>query len=813
MMGIVFQDLRYGLRMLAKNPGFTAIAVLTLALGIGANSTVFSWINSTLLHPIPGAARTGEVLSLARGETAGGSLPFSYPDYADLRDRNHSFSGLTASDIRPMDLTGTGRPEQVWASLATANYFDVLGVRPILGRGFLPSEEQKPGGAPVVLVSYRLWQTHFGASAAVIGRTIDINHHPFTVIGVTPPAFQGSHTGLRSDLWIPVMMEEQVVAGGDRLHRRGSDWLTVLGRLAPGVSRQQAQQEMTLLMGQIVEQYPDSHQGSNEVTLYPLWRAPRGANAYFYILLPTLMAIAGVVLLLACANVANLLLVRSIARRREIAIRLSMGASRGRVVRQLLVESLLLALAGGGIALLLAAWTAGTFPEFIPPTNLPISLDVTTDRFVLLVTLAISILTGMIFGILPALRSSSLAPAAVLKEDSGTASGGLHKARLASALVVAQMSLSLLLLICAGLFIRSFREGQRFDPGFNPNHVLLASFDLFPAGYSSADGIEFQRQLLAKLEALPGIQSATLADWAPLGFISDMATVQAEGFVPQRNESMQVREAAVGPNYFRTMQIPLLAGREFTSQDAKKTQPVVIVNQALADRYWPHQDALGKRLYAEGRWFAVIGVARTTKYDRLNEAPQPFFFLPLFQDYSHDVIIHARVAGDPLAIVASVEKTVHELNADLPVFDVSPLTSRLELVTTNLRIAATFVGAFGLIALTLAVIGIYGVVAYTTRQRTHEIGIRMALGAARGEVFGLVLSQGLRLTLIGLGLGLAVSLVVTRFLRNQLFGVTTTDPLTFAFVTVLLCGAALAACYIPARRATKVDPMVALRYE
>jgi len=809
----LIQDLRYGMRMLAKNPGFTAVAVLTLALGIGANSTVFSWINSTLLHPIPGATRTGEMFSLARGETAGGSLPFSYPDYADLRDRNHSFSGLTASDIRPMDLTGTGRPEQVWASLATANYFDVLGVRPILGRGFLPLEERKPEGAPVVLISYRLWQTHFGASAAVIGRTIDINHHPFTVIGVTPPAFQGSHTGLRSDLWIPVMMEEQVVAGGDRLHRRRSDWLTVLGRLAPGISPQQAQQEMNLLMGQIVEQYPDSHQGSNEVTLYPLWRAPRGANAYFYILLPTLMAIAGVVLLLACANVANLLLVRSIARRREIAIRLSMGASRGRVVRQLLVESLLLALAGGGIAFLLAAWTAGAFPGFIPPTNLPISLNVGVDRTVLLTTLAISILAGMIFGILPALRSSSLAPAAVLKEDSGTASGGLHKARLASALVVAQMSLSLLLLICAGLFIRSFREGQRFDPGFNPNHVLLASFDLFPAGYSRDDGIEFQRQLLARLEALPGIQSVTLADWAPLGFISDLATIQAEGFVPQRNESMQVREAAVGPNYFRTMQIPLLAGREFTSQDAKKTQPVVIVNQALADRYWPNQDALGKRLYAEGDWLTVVGVTRTANYDRLNEAPQPFFFLPLFQDYSHDAIIHARVAGDPLAIVPSVERTVRTLNADLPLSDVSPLTSRLELVTTNSRIAATFVGAFGLIALTLAVIGIYGVVAYTTRERTHEIGIRMALGAARGEVFRLVLSQGLRLTLIGLGLGLAVSLVVTRFLRNQLFGVTTTDPLTFALVTILLCGAALAACYIPARRATKVDPMVALRYE
>jgi predicted permease len=525
------------------------------------------------------------------------------------------------------------------------------------------------------------------------------------------------------------------------------------------------------------------------------------------------MAIAGVVLLLACANVANLLLVRSIARRREFAIRLSMGARRGRVVRQLLVESLLLALAGGGIAFLIATWTAGTFPEFIPPTNLPVSLDVRVDRTVLLATLAISILTGVIFGILPALRSSSLAPASVLKEDSGTASGGLHKARLAGGLVVTQMSLSLLLLICAGLFMRSFRKAQHFDPGFNPDRVLLASFDLFPAGYSSTDGIEFQRQLLARLEALPGIQSVTLADWAPLGFITDSDTIKAEGYVPQRNESMHIREAAVGPNYFRTMQVPLLAGREFTPRDGENTQPVAVVNQTLADRYWPRQDAMGKRLYVEGKWFAVVGVARTTNYDKLNEAPQPFVFLPLFQDYSHDAIIHARVAGDPLAIAGSIERTVHTLNADLPLFDVAPLTSRLELVTTNQRIAATFVGAFGLLALVLAAVGIYGVVAYTTRQRTHEIGIRMALGADRREVFRLVLGQGLRLTLIGLALGLAVSLVVTRFLRSELFGITTTDPLTFAFVAVLLCVAALAACYIPARRATKVDPMVALRYE
>ena len=809
----LLQDLKHGLRMLIKNPGFTAVAVLTLALGIGANSTIFSWINSTLLNPIPGVTHTSEMFALSRGGTARSAPSFSYLDYVDLRDRNRSFSSLMASDIRPMDLTGAGRPERVWGTLATANYFDVLGVRPILGRGFLPGEEQKPGGAPVVVISYRLWQTHFGAEPSILGRTVDVNHHPFSIVGIAPPAFQGSQTGLRSDLWIPMMMEEQVVSGGDRLDRRSSDWLELLGRLAPGISPQRAQQEINLLMQQIVEQYPDSHQSRNDVTLHPLWRAPHGANAYFYILLPMLMAIAGVVLLLACANVANLLLVRSIARSREIAIRLSLGAGRSRLVRQFLAESLLLALAGGGVAALLTVWTAGTLAEFIPPTDLPISLDVGFDHTVLLATLAISVVAAMIFGVLPALRSSRLAPVAVLKEDSGTASGGLRKARLASALVVAQISLSLLLLICAGLFIRGFRKAQRLDPGFNPDHVLVASFDLFPAGYAAAEGGEFHRQLLAKLEALPGVLSVTLADWIPLGFITDSTTTKLEGYVPQAKESMNIREADVGPNYFRTMQIPLLAGREFTSQDTNGSQPVTIVNQVLAERYWPHQDAIGKWLEAEGQRFTVVGIARTGNYDRLDETPQPFFYMPLFQDYSHNATIHARVSGDPLAFASAVEKTVHELNADLPVCDVAPLNLQVQLASTNQRIAATFVGAFGLLALVLAAVGIYGVIAYTTRQRTHEIGIRMALGAERVDVLRLVLGQGLVLTLAGLAAGIVASLALTRYLKSVLFGVTATDVLTYAGAAFLLCLVSLVACYIPARRAARVDPMEALRYE
>ena len=817
-MSTLLQDLKYGFRMLSHSPGFTAVAVLTLALGIGANSTIFSWINSTLLNPLPGVERASELASLTRGVRESPNPPFSYADYSDLRERTQSFSGMLGYHIGDsVALTGTGKPERILGFLVSANYFDVLGVRPILGRGFLPEEELKPEGAPVVVISYGLWQTHFGGDASVIGRTIGINQHPFTIVGVTPDVFRGSMTGLRPDLWIPLVMDPVISGGWTRFYQRQTSWLNVYGRLRPGVKREQAQEEMNVLMQQIVKQYPDSHLGPNDITLDPLWRSPFGLNSVVSALLPMLQALAGALLLLACANVANLLLVRAVGRRREVAIRLSIGAGRGRLVRQLLVESLLLALAGGVVAMLLTVWTAGTFADFIPPTSIPVSIDIRADHTVLLVTLVISVLTSVIFGILPALRSSRTVPATVLKEEAGTVTGGLHKSILARGLVVAQISLSLLLLICAGLLIRSFRAAQRFDSGFDPNHVLLASYDLLPFGYSRDAGIEFDRQLVAKLEALPGVESVTLANWVPLGTGHHTAIVDPEGYVPQPHEQMDIARANVGPNYLRTLRIPLVAGRDFTLQDTTNSQPVAIVNQAFAARYWPHQNALGKRVRAGVGGFdnsyMVVGVARNSNYQRLNEAPQPIIYLPLLQDFYHDAVIHVRVSGDPAPYAIAVEQAVHQLNADLPLFNGMPLKTAVELASTIERIAGTFVGVFGLLALVLAAVGIYGVVAYTTRQRSHEIGIRMALGAERSDVFRLVLGQGLQLTLIGLGIGLAVSWVVTRFLRTWLLGVTATDPLTYAGVAILLCLVALAACYIPAHRATKVEPTVALRCE
>jgi predicted permease len=810
-----WQDVRYSLRVIGKSPGFAIITILTLALGIGANTTIFSWINSTLLNPVPGLSSPREIVALSLGKEGDDPFPFTYPDLEAIRDGQQSFVGITALNITAMSLTGKGKPERVWGALVSANYFDVLGVRPVLGRGFLPAEDEKPGGAPVAVISYRMWQTHFGANPGVVGQTIEINEHSYTIVGVTPAVFQGSQTGVRLEIWVPIMMDAQLMPQGSLLHDHHYFWLFVMGRLRPGVQPEQAQQEMTVLLRREVKNYPDEHRGHDSVAVYPLWRSPFGLNQFLSTLLPMLMAIAGFVLLLACANVANLMLVRSVARRREIAIRMSLGASRWRLVRQLLVESLMLALAGGVIALLLTSWTAGTLMKFVPTTDFPISLGIPVDRAVLLATMVISVLAGVIFGILPALRSSSEAPVTVLKEDTGSTSGGLRKARLASGLVVAQISLSLLLLICSGLFIRSFMSAQKINTGSNSHNVLIASYDLFTAGYSNENGAEFDRQLVAKLEALPGVQSVALSDRVPLQLGGPSTSVKPQGYVLRPNESMETQVAAITPNYFQTMQIPLVKGRDFTLQDTMSSQRVAIVSETFVNRYWPNQEALGKQLNSDltHEWFTVVGVARDSKVNSLNEKPTPFLYLPQYQIYRPTIIIIARTTGDPLALARTVEETIHGLNADLVVFDVTTLELREQFATFGQRIAGTFVGAFGLLALVLAAVGIYGVTAYTTRQRTHEIGIRMALGANRQEILRLVLGHGLRLTLAGIVLGLAASFALTRYLGSLLLGITSTDALTFSSVAVLLCAVALLASLIPARRAMRVDPIVALRYE
>ena len=813
MLQNLLQETRYALRQLFHHIAFTVLAVLTLALAIGANSTIFSWISATLLHPIPGATQSDRMLTITRGErNEHPSPPFSFPDYADLRDHTQTLSGLAGYHDDYMAITGIGKPERIYGALVSANYFSVLGVRPALGRLLLSSPATESTGQNEVVLNYDLWRSHFGADPSIIGRTVQINLHPYTIVGVAAKGFHGCKTGLRADVFIPLGNARQVW-GWPNVDDRSASWLNVLATLRPGTDQRQVDNELNVLMQRIVAGYPASHQGNNTLSTDPLWRSPFGANVYLSGTLPILFALAVVLLLLACANVTNLLLVRAISRRREFAIRLSMGCGRVRLVRQLMIESLLLAFAAGAVALLLTLWTARTMSAFLPPTTLPLTLNGSVDAPVLTVTLLLCLLTALLAGVIPALRSSRLSPIAVLKDEALTTSSGLGRSRIAAALVIAQIALSTVLLTSAGLFVRSLEQAQQGGPGFDPNHVLLATFDLDSMGYSEANGLVFQRQLLQSLQTIPGVQSATLADFSPLSYTIHSNGIQPEAYVPQPHETVEADRGNVGPEYLATLHTRILRGRDFSDADRAGTQPVAIVNQAFVDRYWPGQNVIGKQVQLLGEWRTVVGLTANVKYRRLVNDPTPTILVPLWQRYSSGVIIHLRVAGNPLAYTTAVQQAVADLNPDLPVFNITTLKDNMKMGNVFERIVVDFAGAFGLLALLLATIGLYGVVAYTTKQRTHEIGIRIALGAEKSVIFRQVLAQGLRLTTAGVIVGLAASLLLTRFLRSLLYGVGMADWLTLATVVVLLGIVALLASYLPAWRATRILPMVALRHE
>jgi putative ABC transport system permease protein len=809
----LWHDIRYALRQLRSSPGFAFTAVFTLALGIAACSTIFSWIDSTLLDPVPGVAHTGAMITIQRGERSEHpSPPFSYPDYVDLRNGTTTLSGLLAYHDDYMTLTGAEKPERIYGALTSGNYFQVLGVKPILGRLQPSSAANERAGAADVVIGYDLWQHRFAGDPAIVGKTMQINLHTYTIIGVAPRGFEGCKTGLRTQLWLPLGMDRQVW-GSTRIDDRGLSWLNVLGVLRPGVTQGQAQNELNLLMQRIVQRYPASHGGDNKLSLDPLWRSPFGANVYLSGTLTILFALAGVLLLLACANVADLLLVRSVSRRREFAIRLSMGASRWKLVRQLMVENLMLALAAGAAAIAITFWSARLLGSFLPTTTLPLDINGHVNSTVLLVTFLAAAFTAVASGVGPALRASALSPVSVLKDEALSTSGGLGKSHLASGLAAAQIALSLILLTCAGLFVRSLINAEKTDPGFDPNHVYLASYDLDPMGYSASRATELTRQVLARVQALPGVQSATLADFSPLSFTIHSDGVMPEGYLPRLHESVEADRGIVGPNYLQTLRTPLLAGRDFTEGDSASTQPVAIVNEAFVDRYWPGQNAIGNRVHIWGRWYSVVGVAANAKYRRLVYDPAPLVLLPLMQAYTSPVILQVRVNGDPAAFDPSIEDAIYSLNPNLPLFNVTTLRHSMQLGSVFERIAVDFAGAFGLLAMLLAAVGVYGVVAYTTRQRTHEIGIRLALGAGKGDIFRQVLQQGLRLALVGLAAGLTASFLLTRYLRGLLYGVGAADWLTFTTVAILLCVVALLACFVPAHRAAAIEPADALRIE
>ncbi len=827
-MQTLWQDLRYGARMLWKQPGFTLIIALTLSLGIGANGVIFSLVNALLLRPLP-VEKPEEFAAVYTSDFSSGDFgATSYPDYVDFRDRNRVFAGLVAYQPQPLSLNIDGANERMFGEIVSGNYFSALGLKTALGRGFLPEEDRTPGERAVAVISHKLWQTRFGGAPATVGRSVKINGHPFTIVGVAPEKYAGLLRGFAADWWIPAMMMRQAAPGSDNLTERGSRSFLVMGRMKRGVTFQQAQADFNSIAAQLYKEWPQKWENilrqsrsvtltpESESRLLPYMRMP------IVIFMALLMSVAGLALLIACANIANLLLSRATARRREIAIRLALGAGRWRLIRQLLTESVLLAMIGGGAGLLLAVWGADLLMTFKPPLPFPIELDLQGDWRVFGFMFGLSLLTGIVFGLTPALAASRPDVIGSLKDETGAANTGGQRGRLRGALVVTQVALSLLLLICAGLFLRSLRNASSIDPGFDADNLLALSMDLQLQGYDETKGRNFTDQLLDRVRSLPGVVSASLTDQLPLGLDGGARRgMTIEGYTAQPGESTEINSSFVSPGYFETLRIPLLQGRTFQNQDNANAPGVAMINEAFARRYWPGRQPLGKRIQMgavrsgvnDAPYMTVVGVVKDGKYATLSEEATPFIYLNLAQNYGPSPTLIARTRGNPLDSLPAVRGEAAALDKNLPLYDVKTMRQHLGLALLPARLAGSVLGVFGLVALTLAAAGIYGVMAYSVAQRTREIGIRMALGANARDVLRLVARQGMTLVLVGMAIGITAALAMTQLLKSLLFGVSATDPLTFVAIALLLASVALLACWIPARRATKVDPMVALRRE
>lgn len=812
-METFWQDLRYSLRSLRKRPGFTSAVVIPLALGIGANATIFTWIKAVFLQPLPGVDRPDDLVEVWGATRNNSALSLSHLDYRDLRDRNETLSGLAAHQVLAMNLGRGGTPERVRGAVVSGNYFDVLGVKALLGRTFLPDEDRTPNAHAVAVIGHGLWQRRFGADPAVIGRHITLNEHDFTIIGVTPKEFGSPFAGAAIDVWTPVMMKDYVARPHFSLTDRGSRWLMVMGRLKSGATVDQAQANIGAIARQLERAYPQTNDEMG-AAVYSLTGSPFSLKRSIQSALTVLMAVVGVVLLIACANVANLLLGRAAGRRKEIALRLALGGSRQRLVRQMLTESFVLASLGAAVGLTIAFWTARMLPAFLPPSGFEVNFDTRPDAAVFAFTLALTVVTTMLCGLAPTLYVSKPDLVAALKDHTAALDRGVRKLSVRHVLVTAQVALSMIALVSAGLLVRSLQEAYRANPGFDPDRVLMASFDPFLSGYDESRGREFYRQLVERVRTLPGVQGATLARRLPLTLSGiAFANVVIDGHTPARGEEMRFNYETVGPHYFETMRIPLVHGRDVDGRDHEGSQRVVVINETMAQRFWPGGEALGRRLKVANDWLEIVGVAKDVKNRSLSEPPQPFFYLPLLQDYRSNMIVVARTAVEPEQMVHAVQSEVAALDPQIPVFQPTTLEEHIGVSLFQQRMAAMLLSAFGLLALSLATVGLYGVMAHTVSQRTRELGVRVAIGATHGNILKLILGQALFLSAIGIAAGSIVALILTRFLVHLLYGVGPADPVTFAIIPLLLFAVTFAAGYIPARRAIKIDPIMALRAE
>jgi putative ABC transport system permease protein len=818
-MQALLQDLRYGARMLLRRPSFTLIAVITLSLGIGANSAIFSVVNGVLLRELPYREPQRLVMvwsdrPLQAAQKGLTEWPFTAADFRDLRDQNQSFEQMTAFEpSQETNITG-GEPESLFGVSATANLFALLGVEAGHGRVFLP-EEGQPGNNRVVILSDGLWRRRFGSDPKVVGQTISLNNDPYTVVGVAPPGFQfPPKAGLPSqfgfmrevDFYTPLALTP------GELNDRGRGFLIVIARLKSQTGFEQARAEMVGIAERLARQYPDSNKNES-VRLTPIHQQVVGK---VQTALLALLGAVGFVLLIACANVANLLLARGAARQKEMVIRAALGAGRGRMIRQLLTESLLLAVLAGALALLLAVWGVDLLRTTLPDT-FPRAAGISVDARVFGFTLVVSLLTGIVFGLIPALQGSRTDLNETLKEG-GRSSGGGGRNRLGDLLVVSEVALSLLLLAGAGLTLRSFIRLMSVDPGFDPQNALTVAISLPQSKYGGPQRAAFFQQIIERLRALPGVRSAGAA-FPPLGLWENSDGFRIEGRPPAPpGEPQLFASRVVSGDYFKAMKIPLLKGRVFTESDGLNQPPVIIINEAMARQYWPNEDPIGKRLISSSDgwrdWREIVGVVKDVRYAALDKEAKAQMYIPFNHDsgITYRTLV-VRADGDPMSLVAAVRSQVQALDRDQPISHIRTLEELVANSVAQRRFIMLTLAILAGVALLLAAVGIYGVTSYSVEQRRHEIGVRMALGARTGDVLRLLLGQGMKLVAVGVAIGLAAAFALTRLISNLLFGVRATDPVTFAAIAILLAGVALVACYLPARRATKVDPMVALRCE
>jgi putative ABC transport system permease protein len=809
----MIQDLRFALRMLRRSPGFSILAILCLTLGIGANAAVFSWIEGILLRPFPLVADQDRLVAIAgTNRGAAGTDDVSWPDFVDLQRGSTLVEAFIAEKITGTTLSIGDRAQRVTGSMVSANYFDAIGVRPRLGRGFEPGEDAGRNAHPVTVISDQLWEERFHADPAIIGKTQRLNGLPHTIVGVAPKGFYGTFVGYAFQFWVPASMQPQFDAGVYKLEDRGARWIEGFARLRPGVTMAQAQAELSRIAARLERDYPETNRGRG-IRLYPLWQTPfNNAGA----LLPTLgiaLVVVLSVLLIACANVGNLLLVRAFARQAEMTVRRSVGAGRGRLVRQLLTEGLVLSAIAAAAGLVVAGWLRDALVLLTPPRGgVALRLPGELDWRVVALSAVVCVISTLVFGLVPAIMASGVDLASALRAESGGVVGARGRAWVRSGLVLVQMSLSFVLLVGAGLLIQSLQAVRSASPGFSTGGVLTTSVDLFTAGYDVQRARNFQDELIDRLQALGGIESAAFSRITPFSYRSySSAPVAVDGYEVPPDQQPTADYNEVGPGFLATMGIPLVAGREFTRRDDEQAPPVAIVDETMAARFWRGADPVGRRVQVEGQWMQVVGVARAAKYRNLLEPPTPFFYVPLHQHFSASAALQIRTPQGAAAIAPALARQIHALDADVAPGEVITMREQVDRTTASQRIAVTILAVFGGLALLLAAIGLYGVMLSTVSQGRRELALRLALGASPADLLRLVLSKGLALTAAGVIIGLAAALELTRLLGYLLYEVGPHDPLAFGVALVVMIVTSLTACVLPALRAARTDPLGALR--